>query len=252
MGVLCRRVENGLQVRLELLTDGDAEPQEATKIGKRLSNGQLEAAVVWGTECAWLQRKFNRIEILVVCLPGGDLQMGSLMLVRKGAGFTKLSQLSGKRIARYRSMNADDLLYLYTVRQDKRIRFGKEKTEATPLDAMLSVAERKSDCTIVGRYFFDEAQRANPAVTNRLEAIHYSDPHPYLALVGNRRHLNAIGHDFWTRFQTELVNLHDTSEGQEMMRFWGFEAFKKPEKKHRQLVEAAMKNRHLTTVFRKK
>lgn len=252
MEELLKRVENSLQARLEFLTDGKAEPQEATKVGKRLSNGELEVAVVRGTECAWILREFKGVEILIVCLPGGDLQMGSLMLVRKGAGITKLSQLSGKRFARYRAMNADDLLYLHTIQQDKHVRFGDEKTEATPLNAMRSVVKGTSDCTIVGRYFFHESQLDEPGITSRLETVHFSPPHPYVALVGNRRHLDAIGNDLWTRFQTELVNLHDTPEGQEVMEFWGFEVFKKPGKKHRQLVEAAMNNPHLTTIFRKK
>ena len=250
MGPLCDRIQVEAKVHLRLLEDKYPKPRQLVKLGKQLSNGAVEAAVVWGTESAWLLRKFHDLKILCVCSPGGDLRAISATYVKKGGPITNLSQLSGKRVATYPGLTADDLLYQFSLERDKRVRLVPSSTEKTFVDAAKSVVEGESDCVIANRYFFDLLDETSyQNLEEKLEEVHHSAPNPYPAIVGNPHHFDKIQPGLWKELQDKLASLHKTREGQGLIRLWKFEAFEIPEPGHLDLIRAAMKNKYLTKVF---
>jgi ABC-type phosphate/phosphonate transport system substrate-binding protein len=234
------------------------------RFGGQLDRGDFHLGIVWGVEYGWLLKKYPKLKPLAVVSVGGtNVPTRSQLMVRRADQKGGLKALKGKKLARFQSAPLMDRLALDEILKQAQLDpkgfFTKEgKPFGNVRQAILAVKNGQADCIVVNAATLSRLREAQPNLYKDLVPIgKVSDVFPLAVFVGIPRAVNRLQprvsdsqSTLWKRLQQELVTIHETPRGKQVVKFWKIRSFIKPddafEKQVRKCVQKYPVDRLLT------
>jgi ABC-type phosphate/phosphonate transport system substrate-binding protein len=223
----------------------DIEPGDSAKdllaLGRKLQDGTYHLAIVWGIEFGWLRQRYPGLRAMALASSGNNAPWRSQLIARRKDRPRNLAALKGKRLARIRGAALMDQLFL----EDMLRKAGQQPQgffqHGPPLpnvkEALLAVKNGQADCVMVNLTDFARFTSLQPKLAQALVEVERSDPYPAPVLMGNYRNVERLKPGLWKKFQDEVVRIHATHEGKQIVRFWRLDSFIRPGRAFDALVQ---------------
>jgi len=204
----------------EVVTAGDAYD-----VGKLLSDGKVQFAVLHGFEFAWARQKYPDLKPLVIAV-NRHRSLKAHLVMRSDNETTDLSGLKGKSVSLPKRSRAHSIVFwereLTKAGISSQSFFGKVINHASMEEAMDDVVRGTVDAVLVDGLALENYEQVKPGCFIRLKNLKESVHFPP-GVVAIRE--GAVDAATLARFRQGVNTAHETARGRELMAMWKLTAF---------------------------
>lgn len=223
--------------------------EDLDRFGQALTAGKIHLGVVWGNEYGFLRQRHADLRPIATCAVVGDFNNSAQLMVRRDAGVTKVSDVRGRTLMRTRRTPLTSSLYLRKLLDQHGDDYFESdaKPRATLKEALLALRNDTDNAfvALVDLNAFMRFRESHPQIASQLSVVDRSEWFPLPVMIGSPDSVNGLRANLWNRTQSELLGIHNSAEGRQLITFWRFDRFKKPDADFQKTVDQS------TALFRR-
>jgi ABC-type phosphate/phosphonate transport system substrate-binding protein len=247
----------GFPIELKLEKVNTAE--QLLTFGQKLSDPRSQThhmGAMWGLEYGWIEQKVPGLKPLILAASGTtNFRFRFYLMVREEEASLGLKGFQGKKRARIENTPALEEALLARMLQKQGLNpkgFFDERAEPfdEPRSAIDAIRKRHADCVFLSLQSWDRIRAISEPLTKGITMVADSPDFPEAVLIGSEEKINRLQAGLWKKLQHEILTAQKTAQGKNLIQFWRFESFVKPDTKYLEAVKEAARETPLSLLSR--